>query len=110
MKQYKFQGRYTGTDYIKTLTESGALPADMIAGGNKAKNAWGGDVTIAATADNMATLSPVIMFLKQNCVELINSLRSSSIFTKIMNTAPNMVDPVTVCSSDKNNIKLETNS
>ncbi|EPB0212245.1 prepilin-type cleavage/methylation domain-containing protein, partial [Escherichia coli] len=36
--------------------------------------------------------------------------RSSSIFTKIMNTAPNTVDPVTVCSSDKNNIKLETNS
>ncbi|HBK1619783.1 TPA: prepilin-type cleavage/methylation domain-containing protein, partial [Escherichia coli] len=26
MKQYKFQGRYTGTDYIKTLTESGSLP------------------------------------------------------------------------------------
>lgn len=51
MKQYKFQGRYTGTDYIKTLTESGSLPADMIAGGNKAKNAWGGDVTIATTSN-----------------------------------------------------------
>ncbi|WP_289709401.1 type 4 pilus major pilin, partial [Escherichia coli] len=42
MKQYKFQGQYTSSDYIKTLTQSGSLPADMIAGGNKAKNAWGG--------------------------------------------------------------------
>ncbi|EIL3162156.1 prepilin-type cleavage/methylation domain-containing protein, partial [Escherichia coli] len=50
MKQYKFQGQYTSSDYIKTLTQSGSLPADMIAGGNKAKNAWGGDVTIKATA------------------------------------------------------------
>lgn len=33
-------GQYTGTDYVKILTESGGLPADMIAGGNKAKNAW----------------------------------------------------------------------
>ncbi|WP_141086416.1 prepilin-type N-terminal cleavage/methylation domain-containing protein, partial [Escherichia coli] len=39
MKAQKFQGQYTGTDYVKILTESGGLPADMIAGGNKAKNA-----------------------------------------------------------------------
>ncbi|MCZ5523869.1 hypothetical protein O5964_27325, partial [Escherichia coli] len=35
MKQYKFQGQYTSSDYIKTLTQSGSLPADMIAGGIK---------------------------------------------------------------------------
>ncbi|CDL27917.1 IncI1 plasmid conjugative transfer prepilin PilS [Escherichia coli ISC7] len=41
MKQYKFQGQYTSSDYIKTLTQSGSLPADMIAGGNKAKKCLG---------------------------------------------------------------------
>ena len=98
MKQYKFQGRYTGTDYIKTLTESGALPADMIAGGNKAKNAWGGDVTIAATADKYGYIITSNNVPKTNCVELINSLRSSSIFTKIMNTAPSAVAIKTISS------------
>lgn len=65
MKQYKFQGRYTGTDYIKTLTESGALPADMIAGGNKAKTHGVVMSRLLPQQTNMATLSPVIMFLKQ---------------------------------------------
>ncbi|WP_340577620.1 type 4 pilus major pilin, partial [Escherichia coli] len=51
MKAQKFQGQYTGSDYIKILTESGGLPADMIAGSNKAKNAWGGAVTIKASTD-----------------------------------------------------------
>ncbi|MFU1304440.1 type 4 pilus major pilin [Escherichia coli] len=110
MKQYKFQGQYTSSDYIKTLTQSGSLPADMIAGGNKAKNAWGGDVTIKATADKYGYTITSNNVPKENCVELINSLRSSSMFTKIMNTAPATVDPVTVCSNDKNNITLETNS
>ncbi|WP_410402882.1 type 4 pilus major pilin [Escherichia coli] len=111
MKQYKFQGQYTSSDYIKTLTQSGSLPfTDMIAGGNKAKNAWGGDVTIKATADKYGYTITSNNVPKENCVELINSLRSSSMFTKIMNTAPATVDPVTVCSNDKNNITLETNS
>ncbi len=102
MKQYKFQGQYTSSDYIKTLTQSGSLPADMIA--------WGGDVTIKATADKYGYTITSNNVPKENCVELINSLRSSSMFTKIMNTAPATVDPVTVCSNDKNNITLETNS
>ncbi len=110
MKQYKFQGQYTSSDYIKTLTQSGSLPADMIAGGNKAKNAWGGDVTIKATTDKYGYTITSNNVPKENCVELINSLRSSSMFTKIMNTTPATVDPVTVCSKDKNNITLETNS
>ncbi|WP_449266822.1 type 4 pilus major pilin, partial [Escherichia coli] len=84
MKQYKFQGQYTSSDYIKTLTQSGSLPADMIAGGNKAKNAWGGDVTIKATADKYGYTITSNNVPKENCVELINSLRSSSMFTKIM--------------------------
>ncbi|MFP1453837.1 type 4 pilus major pilin [Escherichia coli] len=53
MKAQKFQGQYTGTDYVKILTESGGLPADMIAGGNKAKNAWGGAVTIKVSSDTL---------------------------------------------------------
>ncbi|MBM2962381.1 prepilin-type cleavage/methylation domain-containing protein, partial [Escherichia coli] len=84
---------YTSSDYIKTLTQSGSLPADMIAGGNKAKNAWGGDVTIKATADKYGYTITSNNVPKENCVELINSLRSSSMFTKIMNTAPATVDP-----------------
>ncbi|MGV6363627.1 type 4 pilus major pilin, partial [Escherichia coli] len=74
MKQYKFQGQYTSSDYIKTLTQSGSLPADMIAGGNKAKNAWGGDVTIKATADKYGYTITSNNVPKENCVELINSL------------------------------------
>lgn len=50
MKAQKFQGQYTGTDYVKILTESGGLPADMIAGGNKAKMP-GGAVTIKVSSD-----------------------------------------------------------
>lgn len=65
MKQYKFQGRYTGTDYIKTLTESGALPADMIAGATKPKTHGVVMSRLLPQQTNMATLSPVIMFLKQ---------------------------------------------
>ena len=110
MKQYKFQGQYTGTDYIKTLTESGALPADMIAGQNKAKNAWGGNVTIQATTDKYGYKITSSSVPKANCVDLVNSLRSSSMFTKIKDQAPASVDPVTVCSADKNDITLETNS
>ncbi|EFN6524229.1 prepilin-type cleavage/methylation domain-containing protein [Escherichia coli] len=110
MKQYKFQGQYTSNDYIKTLTESGSLPADMIAGGNKAKNAWGGDVTIKPTNDKYGYIITSNNVPKANCVELINSLRSSSIFTKIMSQSPSSIDPVTKCSSDKNSITLETNS
>ena len=110
MKQYKFQGRYTGTDYIKTLTESGSLPADMIAGSNKAKNAWGGDVTIAATSNKYGYTITSKAVPKENCVELINSLRSSSMFTKIKGQTPASVDPVTVCSAATNDITLETSS
>ncbi|EHB8696965.1 prepilin-type cleavage/methylation domain-containing protein [Escherichia coli] len=110
MKQYKFQGRYTGTDYIKTLTESGSLPADMIAGGNKAKNAWGGDVTIATTSNKYGYIITSKAVPKENCVELINSLRSSSMFTKIKGQTPASVDPVTVCSAATNDITLETSS
>ncbi|MFU1434651.1 type 4 pilus major pilin, partial [Escherichia coli] len=69
MKQYKFQGQYTSSDYIKTLTQSGSLPADMIAGGNKAKNAWGGDVTIKATADKYGYTITSNNVPKENCVE-----------------------------------------
>ncbi|EOX4710700.1 type 4 pilus major pilin, partial [Escherichia coli] len=108
--QYKFQGRYTGTDYIKTLTESGSLPADMIAGSNKAKNAWGGDVTITATSNKYGYTITSKAVPKENCVELINSLRSSSMFTKIKGQTPASVDPVTVCSAATNDITLETSS
>jgi len=110
MKQYKFQGQYTAKDYVKTLTESGSLPADMIAGGNKAKNAWGGAVKIEPTSGNYGYKITSSDVPKANCVELINSLRSSSIFTKIMSQTPDKVDPVSVCSSDKNTITLETSS
>ena len=101
MKQYKFQGRYTGTDYIKTLTESGSLPADMIAGSNKA---------IAATSNKYGYTITSKAVPKENCVELINSLRSSSMFTKIKGQTPASVDPVTVCSAATNDITLETSS
>ena len=110
MKQYKFQGQYTSSDYIKTLTQSGSLPADMIAGGNKAKNAWGGAVTIKVSSDKYSYVIESSNVPKKNCIDLVTSLRSSSMFTKIMNTTPATVDPVTVCSKDKNNITLETNS
>lgn len=43
MKSLKFQGRYTDSNYIKTLYAQGLLPSDMIADttGASAKNPWG---------------------------------------------------------------------
>nr|WP_250696466.1 hypothetical protein [Escherichia coli]AQZ20318.1 hypothetical protein pLishui142-1_00049 [Escherichia coli] len=42
MKSLKFQGRYTDSNYIKTLYAQGLLPSDMIADttGASAKNPW----------------------------------------------------------------------
>lgn len=110
MKAQKFQGQYTGTDYVKILTESGGLPADMIAGGNKAKNAWGGAVTIKVSSDKYSYVIESSNVPKKNCIDLVTSLRSSSMFTKINGNVTNKVDPSTVCNADKTTIKLETNS
>ena len=78
MKAQKFQGQYTGTDYVKILTESGGLPADMIAGGNKAKNAWGGAVTIKVSSDKYSYRHPhrtnnmiVVLLPPENVIPLI---------------------------------------
>ncbi|STJ41811.1 major pillin subunit [Escherichia coli] len=53
MKSLKFQGRYTDSNYIKTLYAQGLLPSDMIADttGASAKNPWGGSVTITTSSD-----------------------------------------------------------
>ncbi|EEV8848763.1 type 4 pilus major pilin [Escherichia coli] len=110
MKAQKFQGQYTGKDYIKILTESGGLPADMIAGNNKAKNAWGGEVTIKPNNNNYSYTIESKDIPKKNCIDLVTSLRSSSMFTKINSTETSKVDPSTVCNADKTTIKLETNS
>ena len=110
MKAQKFQEQYTGTDYVKILTESGGLPADMIAGGNKAKNAWGGAVTIKVSSDKYSYVIESSNVPKKNCIDLVTSLRSSSMFTKINGNVTNQVDPSTVCNADKTTIKLETNS
>ncbi|EES0431900.1 prepilin-type cleavage/methylation domain-containing protein, partial [Escherichia coli] len=99
-----------GTDYVKILTESGGLPADMIAGGNKAKNAWGGAVTIKVSSDKYSYVIESSNVPKKNCIDLVTSLRSSSMFTKINGNVTNKVDPSTVCNADKTTIKLETNS
>ncbi|HHY9613472.1 TPA: type 4 pilus major pilin [Escherichia coli] len=66
--------------------------------------------TIATTSNKYGYIITSKAVPKENCVELINSLRSSSMFTKIKGQTPASVDPVTVCSAATNDITLETSS
>ncbi|EJN6440218.1 hypothetical protein NQL88_004929, partial [Escherichia coli] len=98
MKSLKFQGRYTDSNYIKTLYAQGLLPSDMIADttGASAKNPWGGSVTITTSSDKYSFNVVEASVPKKNCMAMVNALRSSSAISKINNTSTSTVDAATV--------------
>lgn len=111
MKSLKFQGRYTDSNYIKTLYAQGLLPSDMIADttGASAKNPWGGSVTI--TSSDKYSFNVVEANVPQkNCMAMVNALRSSSAISKINNTSTSTVSAATVCASDSNTLTFSTDS
>ncbi|HCD8747110.1 TPA: hypothetical protein NEC14_003008 [Escherichia coli] len=112
MKSLKFQGRYTDSNYIKTLYAQGLLPSDMIADttGASAKNPWGGSVTITTSSDKYSFNVVEASVPKKNCMAMVNALRSSSAISKINNTSTSTVDAATVCSSDSNRLTFSTDS
>lgn len=112
MKSLKFQGRYTDSNYIKTLYAQGLLPSDMIADttGASAKNPWGGSVTITTSSDKYSFNVVEASVPKKNCMAMVNALRSSSAISKINNTSTSTVDAATVCSSDSNTLNFSTDS
>lgn len=112
MKSLKFQGRYTDSNYIKTLYAQGLLPSDMIADttGASAKNPWGGSVTITPSSDKYSFNVVEARVPKKNCMAMVNALRSSSAISKINNTSTSTVDGATVCSSDSNTLTFRTDS
>ena len=112
MKSLKFQGRYTDSNYIKTLYAQGLLPSDMIADttGASAKNPWGGSVTITTSSDKYSFNVVEASVPKKNCMAMVNALRSSSAISKINNTSTSTVDAATVCSSDSNTLTFSTDS
>lgn len=77
MKSLKFQGRYTDSNYIKTLYAQGLLPSDMIADttGASAKNPWGGSVTITTSSDKYSFNVVEASVPKKNCMAMVNALR-----------------------------------
>ncbi|HCN6856486.1 TPA: hypothetical protein N6090_004871, partial [Escherichia coli] len=87
MKSLKFQGRYTDSNYIKTLYAQGLLPSDMIADttGASAKNPWGGSVTITTSSDKYSFNVVEANVPQKNCMAMVNALRSSSAISKINN-------------------------
>lgn len=112
MKSLKFQGRYTDSNYIKTLYAQGLLPSDMIADttGASAKNPWGGSVIITTSSDKYSFNVVEASVPKKNCMAMVNALRSSSAISKINNTSTSTVDAATVCSSDSNKLTFSTDS
>ncbi|EIN9286983.1 hypothetical protein LQD39_004571 [Salmonella enterica] len=112
MKSLKFQGRYTDSNYIKTLYAQGLLPSDMIADttGASAKNPWGGSVTITTSSDKYSFNVVEASVPKKNCMAMVNALRSSSAISKINNTSTSTVDAATVCSSASNTLTFSTDS
>ncbi|HFI7911061.1 TPA: type 4 pilus major pilin [Escherichia coli] len=112
MKSLKFQGRYTDSNYIKTLYAQGLLPSDMIADttGASAKNPWGGSVTITTSSDKYSFNVVEASVPKKNCMAMVNALRSSSAISKINDTSTSTVDAATVCSSDSNKLTFSTDS
>lgn len=112
MKSLKFQGRYTDSNYIKTLYAQGLLPSDMIADttGASAKNPWGGSVTITTSSDKYSFNVVEASVPKKNCMAMVNALRSSSAISKINNTSTSTVDAATVCSSDSKTLTFSTDS
>lgn len=112
MKSLKFQGRYTDSNYIKTLYAQGLLPSDMIADttGASAKNPWGGSVTITTSSDKYSFNVVEASVPKKNCMAMVNALRSSSAISKINNISTSTVDAATVCSSDSNKLTFSTDS
>ncbi len=111
MKSLKFQGRYTDSNYIKTLYAQGLLPSDMIADttGASAKNPWA-PVTITTSSDKYSFNVVEASVPKKNCMAMVNALRSSSAISKINNTSTSTVDAATVCSSDSNTLTFSTDS
>lgn len=77
MKSLKFQGRYTDSNYIKTLYAQGLLPSDMIADttGASAKNPWGGSVTITTSSDKYSFNVVEANVPQKNCMAMVNALR-----------------------------------
>ncbi|EJQ9383929.1 prepilin-type N-terminal cleavage/methylation domain-containing protein [Salmonella enterica] len=112
MKEFKFQGKYSETNYIQTLIANGAIPASMIADskGTTAKNIWGGAVTIATSADKYSYSVVETKVPKDSCIGLVNSLRTFSLISKINNTAVDSVSPGTVCAADSNTLTFSTDS
>lgn len=112
MKSLKFQGRYTDSNYIKTLYAQGLLPSDMIADktGASAKNPWGGSVTITTSSDKYSFNVVEANVPQKNCMAMVNALRSSSAISKINNTSTSTVSAATVCASDSNRLTFSTDS
>ncbi|MFP0154659.1 type 4 pilus major pilin [Escherichia sp. WS1342] len=112
MKSLKFQGRYTDSNYIKTLYAQGLLPSDMIADttGASAKNPWGGSVTITTSSDKYSFNVVEANVPQKNCMAMVNALRSSSAISKINNTSTSTVSAATVCASDSNMLTFSTDS
>lgn len=112
MKSLKFQGRYTDSNYIKTLYAQGLLPSDMIADttGASAKNPWGGSVTITTSSDKYSFNVVETNVPQKNCMAMVNALRSSSAISKINNTSTSTVSAATVCASDSNTLIFSTDS
>lgn len=115
MKSLKFQGRYTDSNYIKTLYAQGLLPSDMIAdttgaSGASAKNPWGGSVTITTSSDKYSFNVVEANVPQKNCMAMVNALRSSSAISKINNTSTSTVSAATVCASDSNTLTFSTDS
>ncbi|HAN5156892.1 TPA: hypothetical protein P7Z05_004531 [Escherichia coli] len=112
MKSLKFQGRYTDSNYIKTLYAQGLLPSDMIADttGASAKNPWGGSVTITTSSDKYSFNVVEANVPQKNCMAMVNALRSSSAISKINNTSTSTVSAATVCASDSNTLIFSTDS
>ncbi|EEJ4252256.1 prepilin-type N-terminal cleavage/methylation domain-containing protein [Salmonella enterica subsp. enterica serovar 4,[5],12:b:-] len=112
MKQLKYQGRYTDSNYISTLYKQGLLPSDMIAdaSGTTAKNPWGGTVTISPSSDKYSFSVQETKVPMANCMSMVNALRSSSAITKINNTSTSSVDAATICNSDSNTLTFSTDS
>ncbi|WP_172704393.1 type 4 pilus major pilin, partial [Escherichia coli] len=75
MKSLKFQGRYTDSNYIKTLYAQGLLPSDMIADttGASAKNPWGGSVTITTSSDKYSFNVVEANVPQKNCMAMVNA-------------------------------------
>lgn len=112
MKSLKFHGRYTDSNYIKTLYAQGLLPSDMIADttGASAKNPWGGSVTITTSSDKYSFNVVEANVPQKNCMAMVNALRSSSAISKINNTSTSTVSAATVCASDSNKLTFSTDS